>query len=160
MTPPRYFKQPMHCADGLPAPAPLAVTTTRLVRFNEVDPLGIVWHGNYASYFEDARVAFGERYGIGYQTMHAAGFVTPIKQMHIDYEAPLRFNQECRITASLFWCDAARLNFEYTIADAHGAITTRGYTVQLFVTLAGDLCYAKPDFYEAFCAQWREGTLA
>ncbi len=26
-----------------------------LVRFNEADPLGIVWHGNYIRYFEDGR---------------------------------------------------------------------------------------------------------
>ncbi len=154
----RYFKAPGNLADGSPAPAPLMAATTRVVRFHEVDPLGVVWHGHYASYFEDARVAFGERYGIGYQTIHAAGFVTPVKQMRIDYEAPLRFNQECRITATLFWSDAARLNFEYTIADMEDALVTRGCTVQLFVTLAGDLSYAKPDFYEAFCAKWREGA--
>lgn len=154
----RYFKTPV-LADGSPAPAPLGVTVTRLVRFSETDPLNVVWHGHYASYFEDARVAFGERYGLGYQAIYDAGFVTPVKQMHIDYEAPLRFNQECRITASLFWSDAARLNFEYVVADGEGRLTTRGYTVQLFVTLKGDLFYAKPDLYEAFCARWKNGLL-
>lgn len=78
--------------------------------------------------------------------------------MHIDYEAPLRFGQECRITASLFWSEAARLNFEYVIQDAEGRVTTRGYTVQLFLTLGGELLYAKPDFYERFCARWRENS--
>jgi hypothetical protein len=29
------------------------------VRFNEADPLGIVWHGHYIRYFEDGREAFG-----------------------------------------------------------------------------------------------------
>ena len=28
--------------------------------------LGIVWHGRYASFFEDARSAAGEKYGFGY----------------------------------------------------------------------------------------------
>lgn len=42
------------------APAPLCVTTQREVRFEEVDVMRIVWHGRYASYFEDGRVAPGE----------------------------------------------------------------------------------------------------
>ena len=33
--------------------------TEILVRFNEADPLGIVWHGHYIRYFEDGREAFG-----------------------------------------------------------------------------------------------------
>ena len=47
-------------------PSPLRVTVERRVRFEETDPLAIVWHGRYASYFEDARSAAGEKYGIGY----------------------------------------------------------------------------------------------
>jgi acyl-CoA thioester hydrolase len=153
----RYFPQPRNLAEA--APPPLNAGTARVVRFNEVDPLGIVWHGHYASYFEDARAAFGDKYGLGYQTIYDAGFIAPVKQMHIDYEAPLRFGQECRITASLFWSDAARLNFEYVIQDAEGRVTTRGCSIQLFLTLGGELLYAKPDFYEAFCARWRENSL-
>ena len=44
----------------------LIVRTEILVRFNEADPLGIVWHGHYIRYFEDGREAFGNQYGIGY----------------------------------------------------------------------------------------------
>ncbi len=159
MAAPLYFKPPRPSAYGSPAPEPLNLTVSRVARFDEVDALGIVWHGRYASYFEDARVAFGRHYGIGYQTMHAAGVVAPIKRMTIDYEAPLLFEQECRITASLFWNEAARLDFEYAIHDLNGKRLTLGCTVQLFLTLAGDLCYAKPPFYEDFCQKWRAGAI-
>ena len=36
------------------------------IRFSEVDSLLIVWHGHYLKYFEDAREAFGRKYGLGY----------------------------------------------------------------------------------------------
>ena len=36
------------------------------VRFNEADPLGIVWHGHYIRYFEDGREDFGKKYGLAY----------------------------------------------------------------------------------------------
>ena len=38
-------------------PPPLGIRVERKVRFEETDPLGIVWHGRYASFFEDARTA-------------------------------------------------------------------------------------------------------
>ena len=44
----------------------LKTETEILVRFNEADPLGIVWHGHYIRYFEDGREDFGKSYGIGY----------------------------------------------------------------------------------------------
>ena len=36
------------------------------VRFSEVDMMNIVWHGSYPLYLEDAREAFGEKYGLSY----------------------------------------------------------------------------------------------
>lgn len=154
----RYFNPARRSADGA-TPPPLSHTVTRAARFNEIDPLNVVWHGHYASYFEDARVAFGSRFGIGYEMMYACDVVTPIKKMHIEYDAPLRFGEECAVTATLFWNDAARLDFEYAIRNARGTVTTRGYTVQLFTSLAGELLFAKPDFYEDFCFRWRQNLL-
>ncbi|SVE46445.1 uncharacterized protein METZ01_LOCUS499299, partial [marine metagenome] len=42
-------------------------TSTDLrIRFNEIDALGIVWHGHYIKYFEDGREAFGKEHNISY----------------------------------------------------------------------------------------------
>ena len=50
-------------------PRPFIEEKTSLrVRFNEVDTLHIVWHGHYVNYFEEARRAFGRRFGIDYTT--------------------------------------------------------------------------------------------
>jgi acyl-CoA thioester hydrolase len=155
---PRYFTSARSLSGGA-APEPLCHTVERIVRFEEVDLLGFVWHGRYASYFEDARVALGARYGFRYQDMRRHGFVAPIKRFHVDFEAPLSFDQQCRITAALFWNDAARLDFEYRIHSMEEVLLTQGYTVQLFLDLSGNLCLGKPDFYESFCQRWQKGLL-
>ena len=36
------------------------------VRFSEVDIMGVVWHGAYPLYLEDAREAWGHHYGLCY----------------------------------------------------------------------------------------------
>ena len=40
------------------------------VRFSEVDSMGIVWHGSYAKYFEDAREEFGKKYNLTWYMVH------------------------------------------------------------------------------------------
>ncbi len=139
------------------APAPLCFTVERVCRFDELDPLGVVWHGRYASYFEDARVALGAHYGIGYLDFKRHNLLAPIKQMFVDYQAPLRFDERCAISASLHWTEAARLNFSYVIRSREGEVLTTGYTVQLFLTPEGELYTARPDFYADFCERWKAG---
>ena len=156
---PRYFKPAPPLPDGKPAPAPLLCTVTRTARFNEADALRIIWHGHYASYFEDARVAFAKLYGITYQQLDAEGLKTPVKQLHVDYHAPLLFDHDYSITAGLFWNEAARMDMEYVIRDMEGNVKARGYTVQMFTSPEGSLCFAKPAFYENFYPRWVAGNL-
>lgn len=148
-----YFK---NVADG---PAPLRVTCERTVRFEDVDPLGIVWHGYYPSYFEDGRVALGDKYGIGYLDMKQHGVVAPIKQMQIDYHKPLMYGDTATIEAILHFTEAARLNYEFIIRDKAGDITTTGCTIQLFVDAHEDVMMYPPVFYADFLARWKTGKL-
>lgn len=137
-------------------PPPLVAEIKRKVRFEEVDALGIVWHGRYPSYMEDGRMAFGEKFGMGYLDMHREKFLAPVVQMHIDYHRPLVFGEEFTITASLHWTEAVRMNFQYQIAAVGGRIAATGYTVQLLLNHERDLLLARPPFVEDFCARWKE----
>lgn len=141
-------------------PPPLRVVFRRRVRFEEVDPLGIVWHGRYPGYFEDARVALGAQYGINYLDFYERGVVTPIKKMHIDYRFPLRFHEEFTIEGILHWSDAARLNFEFAIRDPGERVATTGYTIQLMLDRRNDsLLLVAPPFFVDFRERWRRGEL-
>ena len=143
--------------DGLPSP--LRAQCRRTVRFEEVDPLGIVWHGRYPSFFEDARMAVGNTYGIGYTVFYEQGVVTPIRQFHADYLAPLCFEQDITIEGILHYSESARINTEYIIRDSSGKITTRGYTVQMFLDLDGNILIEPPAFFTRFAERWKRGQL-
>lgn len=138
------------------APPPLVAEIRRKVRFEEVDALGIVWHGRYPSYMEDGRMAFGEKFGMGYLDMYREKFLAPVVQMHIDYHSPLVFGEEFTITASLHWAEAVRMNFQYQIAAEGGRIAASGYTVQLLLNIERELLMIRPPFVEEFCARWKE----
>jgi acyl-CoA thioester hydrolase len=140
-------------------PPPLRAEVRRKVRFQEVDSIGIVWHGRYAGYFEDARDALGEQYGIGYMDFYENGILVPIKQLHADFHRPLRLKDEVTVEATLHYSDAARINHAFVIRDREGAVATTGYTVQMMLDKDRNLCMIPPPFYEAFLARWREGRV-
>ncbi len=142
------------------APPPLRAEVPRTVRFEEVDPVSIVWHGRYPGYFEDARVALSDRYGIGYLDFHAHGVVTPIRMMHVDYLRPLRFRETFRVEAILHWAESARLNMEFVIRNGAGEVTTTGYTVQMMLDADGNVLLAPPPFYRDFIDRWKKGAVA
>ncbi len=142
------------------APPSLRMTVDRRVRFEEVDSMGIVWHGCYPSYFEDARVALGHRYGIGYSDFIRERVPVPLRQMQIDYLAPLRFEDEMQITAILHWSDAARINFEYEIRGVCGRLICTGCTVQMMLDCNMNVLLAPPGFFTEFLQKWKQGVLA
>jgi len=138
-------------------PAPLKGVVKTQVRFEEVDSLGIVWHGRFASYFEDARVALGEQYGIGYMDFYSNGILAPIKTMHVDYISPLRFRDEITIEGILHYSDASRINSEYIIRDSEGKIAATGYSVQMMLNEKFELLLIQPEYYRQFCDKWKAG---
>ena len=152
-----YFER--RRSSGGDIPEPLRVGVERDVRFEEVDAMGIVWHGRYASYFEDARVVLGVRFGIGYSTFMQERTPAPIKQLFIEHFSPLRFGQSCRIDAALHWSEAARMNIAYAIRTQDGVLCASGYSVQLFTTADGELLLEPPGFYLEFLRAWRNGEL-
>lgn len=140
-------------------PLPLRVRVERKVRFEETDQLGIVWHGRYASYFEDSRCAVGERYGIGYPDFNKNEIISPIRILHTDFLYPLRFDETFVIEGILRWTEAARINIEYQIWNPEGRLSTSGYTVQVMLDKDEQLLLVPPPFYQDFREKWRAGEL-
>ncbi|MCW1876825.1 MULTISPECIES: acyl-CoA thioesterase [Erwiniaceae] len=153
-----YFAS-SHCLDGSAAPEPIEYSVKRIVRFDEVDSLEIVWHGHYASYFEDARVALGEHLGIGYSTLYREQVPAPIKQLFVNYHRPLAFAERCRIVARLHWSEAARMNMSYKIINTQGETVATGFSVQMFTLKSGEYLTQQPDFYAEFCQRWKLGQI-
>ena len=140
------------------APAPLHATIKRQVRFEEVDSIGIVWHGRYPGYFEEGRVALGNRYGVSYSDFIRNKLPVPIRQLGVDYFEPLFFEDEIEIEAILHWSEAARINYEYIIRRDEKVVCT-GYTVQLMLDESFELLLSPPPFYVDFMEKWKKGLL-
>ena len=126
------------------------------VRFNEADPLGIVWHGHYVRYFEDGREAFGKRYGISYLDFYNKGIAVPVVSVQCDYKKALRYGDSVIVETTYINTAAAKLKFEYKIVDvATKALVAKGSSVQVFVDAKTfDLQLTLPHFFEEWKKKW------
>lgn len=80
------------------------------VRFSECDPpLGIVWHGNYIQFFEDAREAFGRAHGISYLDQKAHNFSTPIVSSKCEHKLPLAYGDIAKVKTTFIDSAAAKM---------------------------------------------------
>ncbi len=138
-------------------PSPLCSESTTRVRFEEVDSLGMVWHGRYSSYFEDGRISFGDRYGLNYHRFMANQTPAPIVQMHFDFKFPLRFDETIRILTCLHWNEALRLDFSYQIFNQEKKLCATGYTVQVFTEPDGTILLVPPAWIVEFKERWKNG---
>ena len=128
----------------------LSSKTEVLVRFNEADPLGIVWHGHYIRYFEDGREAFGNTHGLGYLDVYKQGFVIPVVNVQCDFKKSLRYGDRVIVETKYLPCEAAKMKFTYRLFNAAtGELVATGSSVQVFLDKEGSvLQLANPPFFE------------
>jgi acyl-CoA thioester hydrolase len=130
--------------------------TEVIVRFNEADPLGIVWHGHYIRYFEDGREAFGKKYGVSYLDFYREGVAVPVVSVQCDYKKPVRYGERVIVRCTYDSTPAAKLRFNYKVyeADTQELVAT-GSTVQVFVDgKTFQLQLTVPEFFETWKKKW------
>ncbi|MEO8466769.1 MAG: acyl-CoA thioesterase [Gammaproteobacteria bacterium] len=118
------------------------------VPFQDADPMGVTWHGNYFRYIEVARSALLDRLGYNYRQMVASGFLWPVVDARIKYVRPTTFGQRVRVTATLAEYEN-RLKIAYTITDvASGDVVTEATTTQAAVHGAtGEMLFVCPPVF-------------
>jgi len=118
------------------------------IRFGEVDSMGIVWHGSYVNYFEDAREAFGLKYGLGYLDIFSQGYYAPLVELDFKFKKPLIYGKKAIVRARYVNCEAAKIKFEYEILSPEdGSIITTGSSTQVFLNKSYELMLSSPPFY-------------
>lgn len=103
--------------------------------FHDLDPMDIVWHGNYVKYLELARGALLSRFGYDYPQMRDSGYAWPIVDMRLKYVGMVSYGQRIRIRAEITEWEN-RLRIDYLISDAvSGRRLNKAYTIQVAVSI-------------------------
>lgn len=126
------------------------------IRFSEVDSMNFVWHGSYPLYFEDAREAFGEKYGLGYLMIFGNGYYAPLVDLSFQYKKPLVYGMKPRIFLFYRPTPAAKIIFDYEIRNTvDNSLVATGHSVQVFLDRDYRLVWTNPDFYDQWKRKWQ-----
>ena len=115
------------------------------VQFFDLDPMHIVWHGNYVRYLEIARCALLDSINYNYVQMQDSGYMWPVIDLNLRYVGSAVFGQRIKVRAEVAEWES-RLKVDYVITDAaSGKRLTRASTTQVAVDIAtGEMCFGSP----------------
>lgn len=86
------------------------------IPFFDLDPMNVVWHGNYVKYTEIARCNLLNKIGYNYDDMRADGVMYPVAKMEMKFIKSVAFGQKILVKAVLDEIEPS-LNMHYEIKD-------------------------------------------
>ena len=102
------------------------------VRYCETDQMGLVHHGSYINYFEEARISWISNLGFSYGEMEKSGIILPVSKLNINYLRPAYFENDLVVNVELAELPTSRLIFNYSITNK-GEVVVTGTTVLAFL---------------------------
>lgn len=103
------------------------------VRYAETDQMGYVYYGNYAMYFEVARVEALRAVGFSYRVMEDSGILMPVLESHIAYLKPGKYDDLLTIQTIIPEIPGVKIRFEYQVSNEAGEQIARGWTTLAFL---------------------------
>lgn len=116
------------------------------VRYSETDQMGVVYHGNYAQYFEMGRVEWLRNMGISYRWMEENGIMLPVVSLTMNYKKPARYDDELTIKTIMKKLSSVKIEFDYEIRNQNHELLTTGYSVLVFVDMKTGRPVTPPDY--------------
>lgn len=122
---------------------------TLRARYGETDQMGFVYYGNYASWYEVARVESLRQLGMTYREMEASGVMMPVLENHSRFLAPARYDELVKIVTTIREKPGVRIRFFYMIYNEEGKLIHEGETLLAFVDIkSGKPCRPPATFME------------
>ncbi|TCP25645.1 acyl-CoA thioester hydrolase [Tenacibaculum skagerrakense] len=103
------------------------------VRYGETDQMGVVYHGNYAQYFEIGRTEWLRSLGITYKYMEKTGIILPVISLNCNFKKSAFYDDELTITTILKKAPSVKIEFDYEIKNQHQEIICTGNTILAFL---------------------------
>ncbi len=116
------------------------------VRYAETDQMGMVYHGNYAQYFEIGRVEWLRNLGVSYKWMEETGIMLPLVSLSMNYKKPARYDDELTVKTIFKSQTSVKIEFDYEIYNANNELLTTGNSILVFVDIKTGRPTLPPDY--------------
>jgi acyl-CoA thioester hydrolase len=110
-------------------------TTKIRVRYGETDQMGYMYYGNYAEFYEVARVEMLRELGLSYRTMEAEGIMLPVTELSCKYLKPALYDEEISVKVILDQLPSVRIRFTYELRNEQDELINTGETILVFFNM-------------------------
>lgn len=117
------------------------------VAYADTDQMGVVYHGNYARYFEIARTEMLRDRGLTYKSMEEKGVMMPLSELYIKYIRPARYDDLLGVKLFIREKPESRIRIDYQITGESGKLLTEGRVTLAFVSARTMRPCKAPDFF-------------
>ena len=131
--------------------------TSIRVRYGETDPMKYVYYGNYAEYFEVARVELFRSLGMSYDEIEKRGIFLPVSEYKIKYLKPGLYDQLLEIHTYIKKTPGVKIEFDYEIYNEDKVKITEASTTLFFLDAETNKIVRCPDFLlDLIKENWKE----
>jgi acyl-CoA thioester hydrolase len=95
--------------------------------------MGVVYYGNYATYFEIGRVELLRNLGLSYAQMEQEGTMLPVVHMSVDFKRGAKYDEEVFLTTEIRELPTRKISFYHKLVDIEGNVLVTGQVVLVFV---------------------------
>ncbi len=103
------------------------------VRYGETDQMGVVYHGNYAQYFEIGRTNWLRQLGVTYKSMEESGIMLPVISLQCNFKKSALYDDLITVTTKLKKIPSVKIEFEYEIHNEQNELLCSGSTILAFL---------------------------
>jgi acyl-CoA thioester hydrolase len=111
----------------------ISFTTDIRVRYAETDGMRVVYHGNYLTYFEEARTNLFRTIGIVYSEIEKTGLYLVVLEAQVKYHRGALYDDILHVKATLAELPSVKLTINYEITrNNESEILITGQTIHAF----------------------------
>ena len=108
-------------------------STNIRVRYGETDQMGVVYHGNYATFFEVARTEWLRNVGVSYNDLENRGIILPVISLSFNFIKPAKYDDILIISVFLKKNPLVKIEFDYEIVNQNKEKISTGNSVLAFM---------------------------
>lgn len=97
--------------------------------------MGVVYHGNYASFFELGRTEWLRSLGITYKNMEENGIMLPVISLSCNFKKSAVYDDVLSVKTILKKTPTVKIEFEYEITNQNNELISTGNTTLAFINM-------------------------
>ena len=121
-------------------------STNVRVRYGETDQMGVVYHGNYASYFEIARTEWLRNLGVTYKELENKGIMLPVISLFFNFIKSAKYDDVLTIIVILKKKPLVKIEFDYEIYNQKKEKISTGNSILAFMDMKTNKPLRCPDY--------------